>query len=437
MGRSCGLGRVHGAFIAIAACFFQGAARQFLPGPGRNLPAAPRPPIGPGRKRHANSTPSALRRLARTLRVPLSSRRARALEATLILAAFPAQAGPGVAGSVGGAAPQDGEASTFAALAALAAGVPVAAPPALASGEAASRQTAKTGAGAVPIPTAQPIPAGSTTRIADDVVLVLAQSATPDVVAAAAGVSTAITRANAGEADELAAATGSVEDDPEEPSRAAETAPSPGQSPATIMAPAPGIPVSSPPASGAGRVAAEPLSLEPGPITPPAAPAAAADPAPTGTSAAAAGSPFPSVASAAAMPPSLLPEETDLVLARAGAPGPAGIEPLRASVSAGGPPARPELPSDPPPSTGPAAPLASGKAALVAPDAGNGRPTAPEPPSDTPPPAASALVASAKAVRVPPASAQSDDERAGKPEALSSHRDLGPARRRNPAPRSI
>ena len=155
---------------------------------------------------------------------------------------------------------------------------PRAAPPALASGEAASRQTAKTGAGAVPIPTAQPIPAGSTTRLADDVVLVLAQSAIPDVVAAAAGANTAIPRAKAGEADALAGTTGSVEDDPEEPSSAAETAPSPGQSPATIVAPAPPIPVSSPRESGAGRVAAEPPSLAPGPITPPAAPAAAADP---------------------------------------------------------------------------------------------------------------------------------------------------------------
>jgi len=76
------------------------------------------------------------------------------LEASLILAALLPQAGAGVAGSGGGAAPQDGEASTFAALAALAAGEPAAAPPALASGEAASRQTAKMGAGAVPIPTA-------------------------------------------------------------------------------------------------------------------------------------------------------------------------------------------------------------------------------------------------------------------------------------------
>ena len=105
------------------------------------------------------------------------------MEASLILAALLPQAGAGVAGSVGGAAPsQDGEASTFAALAALAAGEPAALPPGLAFGEAASRQTAKTGVGAVPIPTAQPIPAGSTTWIADDVVFVLAQSAIPDVV---------------------------------------------------------------------------------------------------------------------------------------------------------------------------------------------------------------------------------------------------------------
>ncbi len=290
------------------------------------------------------------------------------------------------------------------------------------------------GAGAVPIPTAQPIPAGSTTRIADDVVLVLAQSAIPDVVTAAAEANKAITRAKAGEADALAATTGCVEDDLEEPSSAAETAPSPGLSPATIMAPAPPIPVSSPPESGAGRVAAEPLSLGPGPITPPAAPAAAADPAPIGTTAGAADSLFPGVASVAAMSPSLSPEETNLILARAGAAGPAGIEPLRASVSAGGPPARPELPSDPPPPPGPAAPLASGRAALVAPEAGNGRPTEPESPSDTPPPAASAPVASAKAARVPPAPAQSDDERAGKPEALSSHRDLGPAETAKPSP---
>ncbi|MFL5165424.1 MAG: hypothetical protein ACJ8D8_04365, partial [Microvirga sp.] len=101
------------------------------------------------------------------------------------------------------------------------------------------------------------------------------------------------------------------------------------------------------------------------------------------------------------MPPSLPPEAANLVLALAGAPGPAGTEPLRASVSAGGPPGRPELPSDLPPPPGPAAPLASGKAALVAPDAGNGRPTEPEPPSDTPPPAASAPVASAKAAPGP------------------------------------
>ncbi len=348
------------------------------------------------------------------------------------MAALPPQAGAGVAGS-GGAAPQDGEASTFAALAALAAGEPVAAPPALASGEA-SRQTAKTGAGAVPVPAAQPIPAGSTTRIADDAVLVLAQSAIPDGVAAGAGTNTAITRARAGEADELAGKTSCVEDNPEEPSSAAETAPSPGQSTATIVAPAPPIPVSSSPESGVGRVAAEPLSLGPGPITPPAAPAAAADPAPTGTSAGAAGGPFPSVASAAAMSPSLSPEETNLVLARVGAPGPAGTEPLRASVSTGGPPGRPELPSDPPPPPGPAAPPASGKAALVGPDAGNGRPTEPESPSDTPPPAASAPVASAKAARVPPDSAQSHDEREGKPEALSSHRDVGPAETAKPSP---
>jgi len=200
------------------------------------------------------------------------------------------------------------------------------------------------------------------------------------------------------------------------------------------VVPAPPIPVSSPHESGAGRVAAEPPSLALSPITPPAAPTAAADPAPTGTPAAAAGSSFPSVASAAAVPPSLSPEETDLVLARAGAPGPPGIEPLRASVSAGGPPARPELPSDPPPPPRPAAPLASGKAALVAPDAGNGPLTAPEPPSDTPPPAASAPPASGKAARVPPASAQSDEERAGKPEALSSHRDLAPAETAKPSP---
>jgi flagellar hook-length control protein FliK len=353
------------------------------------------------------------------------------LEATLILAALLPQAGAGVAGSVGGAVPQDGEASTFAALAALAAGESAALPPGLAFGEAASRQTAKTGVGAVPIPTAQPIPAGSTTRIADDAVLVLAQSAIPDVVTAAARANTAMTPAKAGETDELAGKTGCVEDAPEEPSTEAETAASPGQSPAAIMAPAPPIPVSSPPESGAGRVAAEPPSLGPGPITPPAAPAAADDPAPTGASASAAGG--PSVASAPAKPPSLSPEEANLVLARAGAPGPPGTEPPRASVPAGGPPARPELPSDPPP-PGPAAPPASGKAALVAPDAGNGRPTEPEPSSDTPPPAASAPVASAKAARVPPASAQSDDERAGKPEALSSHRDLAPAETAKPSP---
>ena len=106
--------------------------------------------------------------------------------------------------------------------------------PGLAFGEAASRQTAKTGVGAVPIPTAQPIPAGSTTWIADDVVFVLAQSAIPDVVAAGAGANTAIPHVKAGEADALAGKTGCVEDDPEEPSSAAETAPSPGQSPATI-----------------------------------------------------------------------------------------------------------------------------------------------------------------------------------------------------------
>ncbi|MFL5232747.1 MAG: flagellar hook-length control protein FliK [Microvirga sp.] len=133
------------------------------------------------------------------------------------------------------------------------------------------------------------------------------------------------------------------------------------------------------------------------------------------------------------MPPSLPPEAANLVLALAGAPGPAGTEPLRASVSAGGPPGRPELPSDLPPPPGPAAPLASGKAALVAPDAGDGRPTEPEPPPDTPPPTASAPVASAKVARVPPASAQSDDERAGKAEALSSHRDLGPAETAKPS----
>ena len=107
------------------------------------------------------------------------------MEASLILAAFLPQAG--VAGSVGGAAPQDGEASTFAALAALAAGEPSALPPALASDEAVTRQAAKAGACAVPIPSAQPIPAGATTRIADDVVLVLAQSALPDVMTAAGG----------------------------------------------------------------------------------------------------------------------------------------------------------------------------------------------------------------------------------------------------------
>ena len=251
---------------------------------------------------------------------------------------------------------------------------------------------------------------------------------------AAAAANAAITRVKAGEADALAGKTGCVEDDPAEPPSAVETAPSPGQSLAAIVAPAPPILASSRPKSGAGRVAAEPLSLGPGPITPPAAPAAAADPAPTGTSAGAAGGPFPSVASAAVMPPSLSSEETNLVLARAGAPDPAGTEPLRASVSAGGPPARPELPSDPPPPPGPAAPPASGKAALVAPDAGNGPLTAPEPPSDTPPPAASAPPASGKAARVPPASAQSDEERAGKPEALSSHRDLAPAETAKPSP---
>jgi flagellar hook-length control protein FliK len=356
------------------------------------------------------------------------------------LAALLPQAGAGVAGSGGGPAPQDGEASTFAALAALAAAEPAALPPALASVEATSRQAVKTGVGAVPIPTSQPTPAASMTRIADDAVLVLAQSAIPDVVTAAAGANIAITRAKAGEPDALAGTTGRVEDDPEEPSREAETAPSPdqspvtiGQSPAAIMAPASSIPVSSPPESGARWVAAEPLSLGPGPITPSAASAAAADSPPSGTSAGAADSPIPSIASAAAPSPSLSPEETGLVLARAGTPGPAGTEPVRASVSAGGPPARPELPSDPPPSPGPAAPLASGKAALVAPDAGDGRPTEPEPPPDTPPPTASAPVASAKIARVPPASAQSDDERAGKAEALSSHRDLGPAETAKPS----
>jgi flagellar hook-length control protein FliK len=448
----------HGAFIAIAACFFQGAARQFLPG-DRPKPAGRAAPADRARAQKTCEF-NAFRFAAAgpDLALSLSSRRARALEATLILAALLPQAGAGMAGLGGGAAPQDGEASTFAALAALAAGEPVAAPPTLASREAASRQTAKAGAGAVASPTAQPTPAGSTTRIADDVVLVLAQSAIPDVVAAAAGANTAIASAKAGEAGELAGKTGCVEDDPEEPSSAAETAPSPGPSLPAVVAPAPPIPVSSPPESAAGRVAAEPPSLGPGPITPPAAPAAAAerdggngtsnryplDPAPTGTSAGAAGSPFPRVASAAAMSPGLTPEQTNLVLARAGAPGPAGTEPLRASVSAGGlparpelpsePPGRPELPSDPPPSPGPAAPPASGKAALVAPDAGNGRPTEPEPPSDTPPPAASAPGASANAARVPPAPAQSDDERAGKPEALSSDRDLGPAETAKPGP---
>ena len=357
------------------------------------------------------------------------------MEASLILAAFLPQAGAGVAGSVGGAAPQDGEASTFAALAALAAGEPSALPPALAFGEAVSRQAAKAGACAVPIPSAQPIPAGATTRIADDVVLVLAQSALPDVVTAAAAANAAITSVKSGEADALAGKMGRVEDDPEEPPSAVETASSSGQSLAAIVAPAPPILASSRP------------NPEPDGSLPNRFPwdraqsrlrrrraADRADPAPTGTSAGAAGGTFPSVASAAVMPPSLSSEETNLVLARAGAPNPAGAEPLRASVSAGGPPARPELPSDPPPPPGPAAPPASGKAALVAPDAGNGPLTAPEPPSDTPPPAASAPPASGKAARVPPASAQSDEERAGKPEALSSHRDLAPAETAKPSP---
>jgi flagellar hook-length control protein FliK len=155
------------------------------------------------------------------------------------------------------------------------------------------------------------------------------------------------------------------------------------------------------------------------------------DPFPTGTST---GGSFPGLASAAAMAPALSPEQTDLGLARAGGPDPAGIEPLRAAEAAAAPPAQAVLPSDPPPPPGPTAPPASRQAALVASDTADGRPTEPAPPSDTPLPAAASPLANAKAAPEPPASAEAGRERPGKSETPSRPHDLGPAEPAKPGP---
>ena len=272
----------------------------------------------------------------------------------------------------------------------------------------------------------------------DDVVLVLAQSALPDVMTAAAAANAAITSVKSGEAGRACRHDGLRRGRPRGATERRRNGAEPGPVPGRDRIPGAADPGVVPPESGAGRVAAEPLSLGPGPITPPAAPAAVADPtirtssAPTGTSAVLRVAPFRASLRRPSCRQASRPRRPISSWRGPARPVRPALNPFARRCPPAARrlgrscrPTRRHRPGRPLPRRAARLPLSRRMPAM------GRRPRRSRLPTHRRLRRARRL-ASGKAARVPPASAQSDEERAGKPKRCRATATSPRPRRRNP-----